>query len=341
MKERHKFDFDRLQKYCEENNVELLEDYSNIVLKGDTFIRGKCIYENCQNIFEKKFRYISETGSYCKDCCKIISKNRRKQTCLNKYGVDNHSKTENYKISFKSTKFNLSFLQKYCEENNVELLEDYSNVNLQSHIYIKGKCQNNDCKNTFDKKFFKLINTNSLCNPCVYIKAKEIRKQTNLKNIGSENYFQSEKIKEKIKETNKIKYGVEYITQSQHIKEKFKQTCLEKYGVEHVSHSPEIQEKIKQTNIKKYGVTHLMKKPEYLEKQQKNSFKFKNYTLPSGKIIQIQGYEHIALDEIIINEKINELDIITGITNVPEIVFFDKYNVERNHYPDIFIPKQK
>jgi DNA repair protein RadC len=107
-----------------------------------------------------------------------------------------------------------------------------------------------------------------------------------------------------------------------------------------MSHCPEIQEKIKQTNIKKYGVTHLMKKPEHLEQQLKNSFKFKNYILPSGKIIQIQGYEYIALNELIINEKINESDIITGITNVPEILFFDKYNTERSHHPDIFIPKQ-
>ncbi len=340
MKESPKFNLNFLQKYCEENNVELLEDYSNIALKGDTFIKGKCIYENCQNSFEKKFKYICEIGSYCKNCCKIISKNRRKQTCLNKYGVDNHTKTENYKNSFKSTKFTYNLLEDFCKLNSIKLLKNYSIVKLQSHSYIEGNCQNIDCKNTFNKKFFKLINTNGLCNPCVYIKAKEVRKQTNLKNIGFENYFQNEKIKEKIKETNKSKYGVEYVAQSQHIKEKFKQTCLKNYGVEHMSHCPEIQEKIKQTNIKKYGVEHLMKKPEYLEQMLKKSYKFKDFIMPSGKIIQIQGYEHIALNELIINEKINESDIITGAINVPEIEYFDKNNNKRKHFPDIFIPKQ-
>ena len=107
-----------------------------------------------------------------------------------------------------------------------------------------------------------------------------------------------------------------------------------------MSHCPEIQEKIKQTNIKKYGVEHLMKKPEYLEQMLKKSYKFKDFIMPSGKIIQIQGYEHIALNELIINEKINESDIITGAINVPEIEYFDENNNKRSHFPDIFIPKQ-
>jgi len=83
-----------------------------------------------------------------------------------------------------------------------------------------------------------------------------------------------------------------------------------------------------------------MKNPEYLENMLKKSHKFKDYTLPSGKIIKIQGYEHYALNELIIHNKINELDIVTGIKNIPLIKFYDLYNKERNHHPDIFIPSQ-
>lgn len=83
-----------------------------------------------------------------------------------------------------------------------------------------------------------------------------------------------------------------------------------------------------------------MKNPEYVENMLKISHKFKDYTLPSGKIIKIQGYEHYALNELIINNKINELDIVTGMTNIPLIKYYDIYNKERNHYPDIFIPSQ-
>lgn len=337
-----KFNLNLLKTYCNENNVILLEDYSNTLLKGDTFIKGKCISENCNcnNIFEKKFSNLTLTGAYCKDCCKIISKNRRKQTCLNKYGVENHTQTENYKNSCKSVKFTYNLLEDFCKLNNIKLNNDYTNSKLTAHFYIEGKCQNANCTNIFNKKFYKLTRTNGLCNPCIFEKAKEVRKNTNLNIIGTENFFQSEKIKEKIKETNKSKYGVEYVCQSSVVKEKFKQTCLNKYGFTHFSYCSEIQEKIKKTNIKKYGVEHLMQDPEYLEQMLKNSHKFKDYILPSGKIIKIQGYENIALNELIINEKINETDIITGTANVPKIEYIDENNNKRNHFPDIFIPSQ-
>jgi hypothetical protein len=240
----------------------------------------------------------------------------------------------------KRKKYDFELLQKYCSENNVVLLEDYSNQNIVCHFVIEGKCSNKDCSNNFKKNLYKLINTNAMCNPCIFIQAKVVRKETNLKTIGKENYFQCEIIKNKIKDTNIKKYGVEYISQSEIIRNKVKETCLKKYGFHHQSYNKTIQEKITQTNILKYGVEHLMKNPEYLENMLKNAFKFKNYTLPSGKIITYQGYENLALDELIINEKMNESDIIIGVKNVPEIWFFDKNNKEHRYYVDIFIPSQ-
>jgi len=51
----------------------------------------------------------------------------------------------------------------------------------------------------------------------------------------------------------------------------------------------------------------------------KSSFTKKDYIFPSGRTDKIQGYENFALDELIINEKIYESDIIVGVKNVPEI----------------------
>lgn len=339
MVERMKYDFERLDKYCKENNVTLLEDYSCCKLTKDVYLKSKCSYENCENIVNKRFRELEKTGSYCLNCIKIKATNVRKNTCLQKYGVNNVTHTENYKKQIKSPKYNIALLNNYCTENNITLLNNYEKEQLHAHYYIEGKCQNTDCKNTFNKKMCKFINTNGLCNNCIFKNAKEVRKNTNFKNIGCENYFQNETIKQKIRNKNKEKYGSEYVTQNKSIQEKIKETLIERYGVKHISYSKEIQDKITQTNLKKYGVKHLMKKPEYLDEMLKKTFKFKNYTLPSGKIIRIQGYEHFALDELIINNKINELDIITGITNVPLITYIHN-NIERNHHGDIFIPKE-
>jgi hypothetical protein len=64
------------------------------------------------------------------------------------------------------------------------------------------------------------MNTNGMCNQCIFEKAKEVRKNTNLKNIGCENYFQNESIKDKIKQSNQNKYGVQYASQSEEYKKK-------------------------------------------------------------------------------------------------------------------------
>jgi hypothetical protein len=82
-----------------------------------------------------------------------------------------------------------------------------------------------------------------------------------------------------------------------------------------------------------------MQCPEIIEKNVKHSYYLKQYTLPSKNIIQIQGYEHFALDELLENN-IDETDIITGCKNVPEIWYNDINGKKRRHFVDIFIPSQ-
>jgi len=75
-------------------------------------------------------------------------------------------------------------------------------------------------------------------------------------------------------------------------------------------------------------------------KTSKNAYKLKEYTFPSNKMIEIQGYENFALDELIISEEIDESDIITGCKNVPTIWYNDETGKKHRHYVDIFIPSQ-
>ena len=44
MCERKQFNFERLDKYCKENNVVLLEDYSNVEMTKNSQIKGNCFY---------------------------------------------------------------------------------------------------------------------------------------------------------------------------------------------------------------------------------------------------------------------------------------------------------
>ena len=147
-------------------------------------------------------------------------------------------------------------------------------------------------------------------------------------------------MKEKTKETNLEKYGVEYVAQFPEFKDKIKQTNLEKYGVEFYSQTKECQEKRKKTSLEKYGVEHVSQNEEIMEKMTTNMYKSKEYTFPSGNIIKIQGYEHFALNDLLLNENICENDIITGSSNVPSIWYNDENGKKRRHYVDIYIPSK-
>jgi hypothetical protein len=96
---------------------------------------------------------------------------------------------------------------------------------------------------------------------------------------------------------------------------------------------------MKDSCIVKYGVEYPMQVPEIAEKNSKNSFMKKDYILPSGKIIQIQGYEHFALDEIV--TIFQEDDIINGMSNVPKIWYNDEKGKKHRHYVDFFIPSKQ
>ncbi len=78
-----------------------------------------------------------------------------------------------------------------------------------------------------------------------------------------------------------------------------------------------------------------MQNAEICEKQQTNAFNYKDYTLPNGDIIKVQGYEPFALD-ILFESGYHQDDIITSKIDVPEIWYYQNETKHR-YYCDIFI----
>jgi len=62
--------------------------------------------------------------------------------------------------------------------------------------------------------------------------------------------------------------------------------------------------------------------------------------LPSGKKLTVQGYENYAIDRLLNIEKIQEDDIVTSRTEVPECWYRDQSEKLRRYYTDIYIPSQ-
>ena len=219
---------------------------------------------------------------------------------------------------------NFEYLQKYCNENHIKLLKDYSNININSKYIIEGKCISIECYNNFKKSFREIISYGAYCKTCAHknkyinnkitniekygvdnpFKSPEIKKQiklTNLKKYGAENPFQSEVIKNKIVQSNLKQYGVRYSSQLNITREKAKQTCLKKYGVTSVMKLDSYKDNYKNVCSIKYGVEYASQCPEIMDKISKNAYKSKQYIFPSGKSINCQGYENIALDELLQN----------------------------------------
>ena len=72
-----KYSYENLQKFCNENGIELCRDYSTEKVRRETKIEGKCKTEGCNELFNKSFREIIENkGYFCKPCFNKISDNK-------------------------------------------------------------------------------------------------------------------------------------------------------------------------------------------------------------------------------------------------------------------------
>jgi hypothetical protein len=261
---KNKYDFFRLETFCNENNINLLNDYKNIKITRDTMIEAICLTPNCNGIINKSFRRILDNGGcYCLKCVQLNSYLKIKNTSLKKYGVE--------------------------------------------HYFMS--------KDIIEK-----------------------RKQTCLNKYGVEYTLQCKDVIEKRKKTCLDKYGFENPNQSKEVIDKRKKTTLEKYGVEHCLQLKEVIDKRKKTTLEKYGVEHALQNSDIADKAFNTSYSLKVYTLPSGKQIKYQGYEHFALNELIYS--IDENDIITGCKNVPRIIYKDENGKNHYHFVDIFIKSQ-
>jgi hypothetical protein len=146
----------------------------------------------------------SHKSGLCKKCSQLgISRNspesiqKRKETCIKKYGVDNPFKSKEIQEKIKQTN-----LEKYGVE--------YS---------FQSENNKEKSKQTMKEKYGGHSSAN--------IQVKEKLKKTNLERYGVEYTYQSENNKEKSRKTKLERYGSETFNN----REKASQTCLERYGV--------------------------------------------------------------------------------------------------------------
>ena len=80
-----------------------------------------------------------------------------------------------------------------------------------------------------------------------------------------------------------------------------------------------------------------MQNSEIFQKTQLSAYTTKDYIFPSGKVVQVQGYEHRAIDMLLSSYQEDEIETSCG-GNVPTIDY--EFNGKRKYYPDLYIPRK-
>ncbi len=224
-----------------------------------------------------------------------------------------------------------NFLCRECTSKNKVLKSKETNLNIYGGWPFQNKEIQDKIKATNIQKY-------GCENPFQNKNIKDKIKATNIEKYGCKSPIQNKEIQDKIKATNIQKYGCENPFQNKEVRNKFKENYLEKYGCENPFQNEDIKNKTKITNIEKYGVEHPAQNAEISDKSSKTAYKSKEYFLPSGKLIKVQGKENIALDNLLCLYK--EDEIITSRKEVPKIWWEDKEGKKHRYFADIFIPKE-
>ena len=247
----------------------------------------------------------------------------------------------------------------FNEDYLIELLERDGAVHLDSPTTLHGgitihfECQ---CTTIVHKLFRDIAYYGgAFCKECVKKNTKMKFKETCVKRYGVINPSCIQEIKDKKEETGIKNYGM-HPKKTKEVQKKYRDTCMAKYNVDNTSKVSEIKNKIKETFIEKYGGhpmhneivkgkvketclerygCHPAQRPEIQEQIQKSGKTYKCYTMPSGELRQIQGYEHFALDILV--KEYTEEHIKSNRRDVPRILY--EYNNKQKYYfPDIYLP---
>ncbi len=212
-----------IQLYLEFKTINKVAKY----LKIDNNAVKKILLKNNIHInTHKEALKISMNSDDVRDKLKRSYQNsieKRKETCIERYGHEYASQSSEFKDKIKKTS-----IEKYGSEHFLS-----SNVIKEKRI------------NTIQNKYG-VENISQV---------KEIRdkiENTNLSKYGVKHSCKSKDIIQKIKNSNLNKYGVECIFELKKFRDKREKTNLKRYGYKNIMHNTEIKNKAKKSNFNSF-----------------------------------------------------------------------------------------
>ncbi len=278
---------------------------------GCTLLTQEHQYVNNRNLLEYICFCGNESAETCwhdfvrGQRCIECAPARRAETCMRKYGVDNSAKAESSKLKQKET-----WLKTLGVEHNMKnkaCKENAKQTNMTNHGGVHNLA---------------LVSTRKLATEAHMVKHGYMPGLSPI-------------IREKMCETNKIRYGADYYLKSDACKKYFMTTYGNQYFVSTIAFETEM--------VLRYGVKHALQNSELFSKMLKSSFATKSYTLPSGNMVELQGYEIFGLNDLL-NSNIKEDDIFAGLDDKnkrpPMIKYVRENGKSAVYYPDLYIKTQ-
>ena len=285
---------------------------------------------------KENLEYIKWLENYFKDSeirdCKCVEK----IWVLLHHDHIQHCPVCGVKCSFRN--FNYGYSE-YCNDHG-KLIGSQHSAQLKKErspiITVTKKCK--QCDNEFSFKTRLLNNTidkNFCCGTCA-------RKYMHA------NMSEEDKISrlEKTNKTNTEKYGTPWVVNSQYTRDK----SIEKTGYAYAWQDPSVLQKCSDSLFERTGYHNNMQDPSTLARALQTKidrygdflipmYKYKDYTLPSGKIVKVQGREPQALDDIF--KIFSEDDVFLGRHDIEQqigkIYYTRPDGTTHIYYPDIYI----
>jgi hypothetical protein len=166
-------------------------------------------------------------------------KEKSKQTCLEKYGVEYFAQSDEFK------------------ENNAHLLDQFKTDEFKEKArktMIEKYGVDNYTKTKEYREYISKINRSNK------VERVTKMKETCLEKYGVESNILTAEFKEKSKQTCLEKYGNEVPMRSEIVKDRFKKTMIEKYGVDSPLKYDQFKQKAIDTMVQRYGVKNIKQK---------------------------------------------------------------------------------
>jgi hypothetical protein len=374
------YDIEFLEKTLKKYNAtcdmdELVKQYKKI--SQLTLIKFKC---SCGTLHEKKFIWLNQCGAYCPNCMINHKTEERKKSCLEIYGCENPIQNEKVKEKLKKTclekygcenpmqnqevhkKAEGTCLEKYGCKNPMQNQEvhkkaeetcfhNYGVNNPSQSNIIEERKKKTSLKNYgFEYPLQNIMMQNKLKETCLArygveyaTQNPEFRKkseETCMRHYGVRFPLQNSEVMKKLEKTCQERYGFSHSSQNADVQDKAIKTCLDHYGVEYSLQDVGVRTKSKQTCIERYGVPYPLWNRDIFTKVVLSGYKWKEYIFPSGQVKKYQGYENLALNELLLTIKENY--IITSLEKEMPIINYVDFNEKpRQYHPDILILYKK